>query len=260
MANPFIWYELMTTDRKAAEAFYGAVIGWQASAWQGKDGETPANPYTLMGPGEHRAAGAMDLPDHLKAAGVPPHWAGYVYVADVDATAEKAKGLGGAVHLPPTDIPGVGRFAVIADPQGVVFNIMTPASPEPPPAPPPGTMGLAGWHELVTTDQAGAFAFYSALFGWEKVRGHDMGPMGVYEILSIDGQERIGTFPKPPMIPRPFWLYYFTVADINAAADRTKAAGGEVLMGPHEVPGGSWILQGRDPQGAVFALVQPGRA
>jgi predicted enzyme related to lactoylglutathione lyase len=257
MANPFIWYELMTTDRKAAEAFYGAVVGWEGGEWQGKDGEMPAVPYSLMGPGHHRVAGAMDMPDHLKKAGVPPHWGGYVYAADVAATAERASALGGSVHVPPTDIPGVGRFAVIADPQGAVINVMTPGSPEAPPAPAPGTKGLCGWHELFTTDQAGAFSFYSALFGWEKVRGHDMGAMGVYDILSIDGQELIGTFPKPPMVPQPCWTFYFTVPDIGAAADRVKASGGEMLMGPHQVPGGSWILTGRDPQGAVFALLQP---
>lgn len=258
MAQPFIWYELMTTDREAAKAFYRHVVGWQASEWAGKPGgQQPAMPYTLLGDGQAMVAGMMDIPEHLRAANVPPHWAGYVHADDVDATVAKAASLGGSVHVQPMDIPDVGRFAVLADPTGAVFNVMKPASTEPPPRPAPGSEGLCGWHELMTTDQAAAGAFYRALFGWEKARGHDMGPMGVYEIWTINGQELIGTFPKPDQVPSSVWNYYFTVADIGAAADRVKQAGGEVLMGPHEVPGGSWILHARDPQGAHLSLLRP---
>jgi uncharacterized protein len=261
MADPFIWYELMTTDRAAVKAFYGSVVGWEACDWQGKEGGTaPAMPYTLLGHGQAMVAGMMDLPDHLRSAGVPPHWGGYVRTGDVDATAEKAVALGGSVRVPPTDIPDVGRFAVLADPQGAVFSIMKPSSTEPPPRPAADQPGQCNWHELFTTDQAAAGQFYGPLFGWEKARGHDMGAMGVYEIWTINGEEKIGTFPKPPQVPVPCWSFYFSVPDIGAAADRVKAAGGEVLMGPHEVPGGTWILSGRDPQGAHFSLMQPAKA
>jgi predicted enzyme related to lactoylglutathione lyase len=257
MANGFIWYELMTTDHRAAARFYGDVVGWQASEWQGQT-EKPAMPYLMVGRHGIMTGGIMDLPETAVQNGAPPHWGAYVMVADVDAAAEKARSLGGSVMVPPTDIPDIGRFAVIADPQGAVINVMTPKPMDnPPPRPPQGQVGQCGWHELFTSDQAGAAAFYGALFGWKKERGHDMGPMGVYEILSIDGQETVGTMTRPPQLPRSFWNYYFIVEDIHAAADRVAKAGGTVMMGPHEVPGGSWILQGRDPQGAAFALVKP---
>lgn len=258
MAHPFIWYELMTSDREAAKTFYATVVGWQACDWEGKEGgAAPVVPYTLFGHGQASVAGAMDIPAHLRAAGVPPHWDGYVHSDDVDAMAAKAVSLGGTVHLAPTDIPDIGRFAVLADPQSAVFNIMKPASAEPPPRPAPGSLGLCGWHELFTTDQAGAGAFYRELFAWEKDRSHDMGPMGVYEVWTVNGAEAIGTFPLQPDMPRPYWNFYFTVSDIGAAADRVRAAGGAVMMGPHEVPGGSWILAARDPQGAWFSLIKP---
>jgi predicted enzyme related to lactoylglutathione lyase len=83
----------------------------------------------------------------------------------------------------------------------------------------------------------------------------DMGAMGTYQIFSADGQMIGGMFTKPPAVPAPFWLYYFVVDAIDAAIERVKAGGGQILNGPMEVPGGDWIIQGRDPQGAMFALV-----
>lgn len=257
MAEPFIWYELLTSDHQAAAAFYGAAMGWDVAPWQTKAGGQ-AMPYLMFGKGGAMTGGIMDLPPPAVASGAPPHWGAYVMVPDTDEAARKAVALGGAVMVPPTDIPEVGRFAVITDPQGAFINIMTPLPMDPPPPrPPAGLPGQCGWHELFTTDQAGALAFYSAMFGWEKVRGHDMGPMGVYDILAIDGKETIGTMTKPPQIPRPHWNYYFIVDDIHAAAARTAAAGGTVVMGPMEVPGGSWVCQARDPQGAYFGAVKP---
>jgi hypothetical protein len=257
MANPFIWYELMTSDHKAAAAFYRAAMGWDISEFKAPGGEQDM-PYLMFGKGDAQTGGMMDLPETARKNGAPPHWGAYVMVPDTDAAAEKTKSLGGTVMVPPTDIPGVGRFAVITDPQGAFLNIMTPLPRDtPPPRPAEGQPGQVGWRELFTPDQKSAFAFYSAMFGWEKVRGHDMGPMGVYEILSIDGKDAIGTMTLPPQMPRPHWNYYFIVDDINAAAERTKAAGGEVVMGPHEVPGGSWIFQARDPQGAYFGALKP---
>jgi predicted enzyme related to lactoylglutathione lyase len=259
-SHPFIWYELMTTDPQAATRFYGEVVGWDAAPFTGAAGQPPATPYTILNAGGAPSAGIMEMPDMMRQSGAPPHWTGYVYVEDVEESVEKVNALGGRVYVQPTDIPGVGRFAVIADPQGATLNIMHPTSAERPPEPPPGTPGRCGWHELLTTDQAAAQAFYGDLFGWTKVRGHDMGPMGVYDIVAIEGHEAIGMFPKPEVMPRSAWNYYFVVADINAAAGRVAQAGGQVLMGPHEVPGGSWILQGQDPQGAIFALLQPASA
>ena len=164
---------------------------------------------------------------------------------------------GGASLRAADDIPGVGRFAVVADPQGAAFILFRPA-PEMDRQPrPPGTMGHAGWHELHAADWQGAFAFYAGQFGWTKDEAVDMGPMGTYQLFAAGNVAIGGMMTKAEAVPAPFWLFYFNVPDIDAAAARVAAGGGHVLHGPMEVPGGSRVIQCRDPQGATFALVQP---
>jgi uncharacterized protein len=159
------------------------------------------------------------------------------------------------VHVPPTDIPNIGRFAMVADPQGAVFNLFKPVSDMPPPPPDPATPGLVGWHELMAADGEKAFAFYADLFGWTKDEAIDMGAMGRYQLFAAGGAAIGGMMTKPADVPAPFWGYYFQVDAIGAALERLKAASGKVINGPMEVPGGSWIVQGVDPQGAMFSLV-----
>ena len=124
MASPFetngafSWMELMTTDPKAAERFYSQLLGWELEAnAMGHAG------YTVVKAGGQAIGGIMQMPKEVPA-GVPPHWGGYVTVADVDATVKKAQSLGGKVHVQPREIPKVGRFAVLADPQGAVFSVI----------------------------------------------------------------------------------------------------------------------------------------
>jgi uncharacterized protein len=216
----------------------------------------PGMAYTLFTVGETHVSGLMDLPEDARKRSAPPSWLGYVAVDDVDATAEHAKRLGGAVHVPPRDIPNVGRFSIIADPQGatlgLLFRSSNPGQDHPPEL---GSAGRAGWNELLATNWETAFAFYGELFGWRKAEAVPIGERGVYQLFSAGGLPIGGMFTKPPMVPVPFWLYYFNVSDIDAAAARVTASGGQILNGPMEVPGGSWIVQCRDPQGAMFALV-----
>jgi predicted enzyme related to lactoylglutathione lyase len=206
--------------------------------------------------GSTPVAGAMTLPQEACDAGGRPGWMGYVGVADADAAVRKLTGAGGKVHRPPADIPGIGRFAVVADPHGAAFALFQPHGGSQEPAS-PMTPGHVGWHELYAGDGAEAFAFYSGQFGWTKGDAMDMGPMGVYQLFQTGGLPIGGMMTKPPAIPQPYWGFYFTVPEINAAVDRVKAGGGQVLNGPMEVPGGAWIIQGLDPQGAAFALVAP---
>jgi predicted enzyme related to lactoylglutathione lyase len=161
---------------------------------------------------------------------------------------------GGAIHHEPENIPAIGRFAVVADPQGAVFCLFKPLNGMTPPAP-GATPGRVGWHELHTTDREGAFAFYADLFGWTKTEAMDMGAMGVYQLFAAGGAPIGGMMTKPPDVPVSFWNYYFQVDGIGAAMERLKAGGGRVTNGPMEVPGGNWIVQGLDPQGAMFSLV-----
>jgi uncharacterized protein len=249
----FVWYELMTSDAKAGEAFYRDVVGWGAQA-----AGVPGIDYTLLTAGSTPVAGLMSMPADACSAGARPGWFGYVGVEDVDAAARKVSELGGRVHRAPSDIPGVGRFAVVADPHGAIFSLFKgqPSQSREEEAA-PGTPGHAGWRELYAGDLQRAFDFYSKMFGWSKAESMDMGAMGIYQLFAHDGETIGGMMTKPAQVPAPSWSYYFNVESVGAAAEHVKRKGGEILMGPHQVPGGSWIIQGLDPQKATFALVSP---
>lgn len=248
----FIWYELITPDVAGAKRFYGDVVGWTFQDMPGSD-----MTYSVASANGDGLGGLTTIPPEAKAMGAPPSWSGYVCVDDCDATAEKIKARGGQVIRAPDDIPDIGRFAVVADPFGAVFEIMTPLPMDTPRAqiPARGAKGHASWRELYAGDLEKTFAFYSELFGWKKDEAHDMGPMGVYQLFANQDGVVGGMMKKPEGFPTPAWLYYFQVGDIDAAAGRVKAAGGQVMNGPMEVPGGDWVFQAQDPQGAVFALV-----
>ena len=246
----FTWYELMTKDAAAAADFYGAVVGWTSQQVGGGD-----MPYTVLQVGPQGVAGILTIPPEAQGPG--PVWIGYISVDNVDAYVEKVVAAGGSLHRPASDIPGILRFAVVADPQGAAFVLFTPFSDAPPPPALPDKPGYTAWRELMAADWEAAFGFYSGLFGWTKGAAHDMGPMGTYQLF-VDGGETVGgMMTKPAQLPQPFWNFYFRVDSIAAAVDRLKAAGGTVLMGPHQVPSNDWIVQGRDPQGAMFALISP---
>lgn len=249
----FVWYELMTDDPKAAEAFYAKVVGWSLV-----DSGHPDMRYTLARVGEHRVAGIMEIPAEVRQHGGKPGWIGYVAVADVDAKAEAVMRAGGTIHRPPADIPSIGRFAVVADPQGAKF-VLFRGDGTPPPAPAPGTAGHFGWHELYAHDWPSSFSFYETLFGWRKGESIDIGPMGVYQLFHarnapLDGMATGGMMNLPGP-PAPSWLYYVNVEEIDAATERLRQAGGAIMNGPMEVPGGMWVVQASDPQGAQFAIV-----
>jgi predicted enzyme related to lactoylglutathione lyase len=248
----FIWYELMIPDLEAAKRFYGQVVGWTA-----RDMPMGDAAYTVFEAAGVGVGGAMPLSDVHKAQGIPPNWTGYICVDDCDAAAENARALGGSVMRPPTDIPGIGRFAIINDPHGAVTAIMKPIPPsEARPRAQRGTVGHPGWHELYAGDAEAALRFYRALFGWTETGHYDMGPIGVYHLFgNADGQVG-GVMTKPAQIPTPCWCYYFEVGDVDEAAERVKRAGGAIVSGPMDVPDGSRVLQSKDPQGAPFALVK----
>lgn len=247
----FVWYELLTTDPEAAQDFYPTVVGWDTEPWEPPDG---GEPYVMWKTGERPIGGVMQLPDDAVEQGAVPHWLPYVGTPDVDSTVERAKELGSRVYVEPLDIPTVGRFAVLADPQGAVFAVYTPEMEAPAAGPP--QRGDISWHELVTTDWEAAFAFYHELFGWEKKDAMDMGEMGIYQMYGRrDGIPLGGMFNKSADMPGPAaWLIYAMVDDVNTATEQVKASGGQVLNGPMEVPGGDWVAQCMDPQGAAFAV------
>ncbi len=246
----FVWYDLMTTDIDAAASFYRAVIGWTSA-----DSGMIDHSYTLFSAGPVMVGGLMPLPGNLRARGVPPSWSGYVGVDDVDGYAVRVQAAGGTVHHEPENIPGVGRFAVVADPYGAAFFLFKGSSNKAPADAKAMTPGHIGWHELHAGDVEGAFAFYSSLFGWTKAEAHDMGPMGIYQTFATGGAAVGGIMTREAQAPVSYWLYYFAVDSVDAALSRVKNGHGQVLNGPESVPGGSWIAQCLDPQGAMFAVV-----
>lgn len=251
MTGKFVWYELMTTDPDAAEVFYREVIGWGS-----QDSSMTGFRYTLFTVDSVPVAGLMALTSDACAAGARPGWLGYVAVENVDAFVERAKAAHGTLHHGPADIPGVGRFAVLADPQGAAFALFQPATQESR-LPAQSAPGHVGWHELHAADWQKAFDFYSGLFGWKKNDAIDMGAMGTYQLFALEEPSLGGMFNKPAVEASPYWLFYINVPAIDAAAARVKDKGGKLINGPHQVPGGSWIIQCLDPQGAMFALVAP---
>jgi predicted enzyme related to lactoylglutathione lyase len=256
MPNPFVWYDLATTDTKGAEAFYHSVVGWSAHDSGLKD-----RPYILLSMGSAPVGGLMPIPEEAAARGVPPMWMAYIGVDDVDAYAARVTSAGGSIKRGPEDIPnGIGRFAVVADPQGAPF-VLFKGMGSPPADPLTGAdPGRVSWHELWANEFESEFAFYSSLFGWTKTATHDMGPMGIYQIFSTGDGDAGGMLNKPPQAgDYAYWLLYFNVPSADTAVERINQAGGKVLQGPHQVPGGSWIVQAIDPQGAVFAIAAPKR-
>jgi uncharacterized protein len=245
----FVWYELITTETEAAKSFYANVVGWHT-------GEVfmPDTTYTLFSVGDTPVSGLRKLPKDAINMGAKPHWIGYVGVDDVDATDDRIKQLGGVVHVPPTDIPNVGRFSIVADPQMATLGLLELRQTGQERHVASDTLGRAGWHELLAANWTEALAFYCEVFGWQKGEVN-VGALGTYQRFSVGGQTIGGMVTKPPKVSVPFWLYYFNIGDIDAAAKRVKTGGGQILYGPVEVPDGSWIVHCTDPQGAIFALV-----
>jgi uncharacterized protein len=243
----FVWYELITTDAAAAKSFYTEVVGWGT-----QDASTPDFAYTLLTAGSIPVAGVMELPEVARQRGATPRWAGYVGVKDIDVTADRIMHLGGAVYVPPTD-SNIGRVAIVGDPQTANFALVKGLKPGQRKPAEPGKAGYVGWHELLATDWKTALAFYGELFGWQK-SDFEVDTAEPYQPFSANGSTIGGMFNKSSLEPVPFWLYYFNVGDIDAAAERVQRAGGAIFADLRELPGGNWIVRCRDPQGGAFAL------
>ena len=246
-----LWYELMTSDLGAAESFYKTIVGWTTAPFDGSP-----MPYTMWMRGSVPIGGAMTMPAEMTTMSIPPHWMMYVGTPSLEETVAHVERLGGMAVSPVIDVPNVGRMRAMRDPQGAHFSLYQPVSDPHPEAAPQN--GDVSWHELMTTDAVAAKAFYRDLFVWQETSVMDMGPMGSYHMFGRGPLPMGGMMNMPAALASvpPHWLYYFQVPDINAAVERVKANGGQILNGPMEVPGGDWIVQAMDPQGAAFALHQ----
>jgi predicted enzyme related to lactoylglutathione lyase len=246
MHGQFVWYELTTPDVDAAIRFYPRFTGWGQQQFD----ET----YTMWTDGAVPVGGIFRLTDEMRAQGVPPNWMPYVEVSNVDDTATKASSLGGTVVAGPNDIPGIGRYAVVQDPQGATFGIYKSTAVS-------GAwdgkavVGRFSWHELMTSDYAKAFEFYQALFGWQKMGEMDMGGGAMYQLFGKGDAQFGGMFDRPVEMSgmHPFWLVYIHVKDVAKAVGIATKAGAFVQRPQMEIPGGTIAILG-DPQGAGFAL------
>lgn len=257
MADGFIWYELVTHDVDRALAFYRNVIGWD-----GRDAGMPGMHYVLFGKDGTDVGGMMTWAA-AGASGMPPEWMAHIYTAKLDEELKSVIADGGTVIKPAQDIPGVGRFAVVLDPQGAKYLLFEPGTSDVRPRLGQMQAGNVGWHELLTDDAEKALEYYSKHYGWQKDFGHDMGPMGTYQTfrtnqpLYTGGMMSIKTCPGMPEGLKPHWKFYFSVEDIEAVQKRVVDAGGTVTMPPMNVPGGSRVSQAMDDQGCAFAMMQP---
>jgi len=243
----FVWHELMTRDVPAAKTFYSKLTGWKTIPW-------PLDPgYTVCHADSGPVAGIMQIPADLPAE-FPPHWVQYIGTRDVDGIADAAVRAGGSLVKAPADMAGAGRYAVLKDPQGAAFAIIDPENARPEPEGPPA-LGNFSWHELATSDNEAAFAFYSGLFGWDAMTRMDMGPTGIYLVFGNDGVQRGGMYIKPADWPAPpNWMPYAHVPSVDASAANLESVGAKVLVEPMDVPGGSRISSLTDPSGAPFAI------
>lgn len=250
----FVWYQLHTPDSAAAAAFYGPVLGWTT-----QDASAPSQKYTLVCVNQTPIGGLLEKPVSGFADDGKARWMGYLGVHDAQLFSERVKYEGGVIHRPIEEIPGVGTFAAVADPQGAFFTLFQPpAGMTRPEQPPTSTPGMPAWHDLVSIDGQSAFQFYSDLFGWTK---HEaiMCSNAVYQIFAV-GAEPMGGMVTSTQPEQPAgWMFYFRVEETEAAAQRVKQNGGTVILGPMVVPGGEQVAHCLDPQGALFGIVGPGK-
>ncbi len=255
MTGRFVWYDLMTRDVKQAVSFYTEVIGWRTEIFAPGSASPSPSPYTMWVTQQGPIGGVVTLTPEQLARCAQPTWMGHVEVDDLDAAVAKVKATGGSVPVPPTPIPEVRRFAMIADPQGATLSLFQPQPPEQ--AMPPhdrSKHGEVSWNELYAADAFAVFPFYRDLLGWTLQDDVDMGPAGKYLIFGQRDEQYGGMMTKMPGTPAPVWTFYIRVDDLDATLTRAVAKGAAKLFDPMKVPDGSRVVQLRDPQGATFAL------
>jgi predicted enzyme related to lactoylglutathione lyase len=246
----FFWRDLMTTDQDAALKFYGDLFGWKLNRKFEMDGDEAY--YILENNGE-RFGGMTKLSPE---AGSHPYWVSYIRTPDVDATAARAKEIGGSIMFGPEDIPEVGRFAIIADQAGAGFSAMTDKMPEPVADGDDVKAGGVTWNELLTSDVEGSLKFYADLFGY-GIEKQEMSGMS-YSMLSVDRAGTptpiAGVFAKPEQMKVSAWMIYFKVDDIDAARKKIEELGGKNIGPVMEVPEVGRMSTAMDSTGGYFSI------
>jgi predicted enzyme related to lactoylglutathione lyase len=243
----FVWHDNMSKDPEASKRFYTELVGWTTRVMDmGEMGS-----YEMIHAGERGIGGFMKTDPKCEA---PASWSVYISVEDIDACCTRVGELGGKVHVPPTEIPEVGRFAVVEDPQGGFFCPYQSQNPEEPeecgesPA-----YGTFVWNELLTSDPEAAGKFYAGLFGWE-LESNEMGEMGMYHMFKRGEEYAGGMMKMPEGQPMPYWLPYIHVESVDDSTRKAAGLGARVLVEPTDIPGIGRFSVLLDPVGAVVAL------
>jgi predicted enzyme related to lactoylglutathione lyase len=251
----FSWPELSTTDQKSAVAFYRALFGWDVN-------EQPIGPndmYTMFQVNGREVGAGYTMRDDERKMEIPPHWNNYITVTNVDEATNRAKDLGAEILAPPFDVMDAGRMSVVRDPTGAVFQLWQAGRSIG--ARTLGEPGALCWTELMTSDPAQAETFYTSLLGWTPKHSAPGSPMP-YTEFTVAGDDRpsIGMLAKTPQMPKEmpsFWMPYFMVSDVDAAAGRARAFGGSIHVEPMDIPSTGRFAVLVDPQGAAFAVYKP---
>ena len=244
-----VWHDLLTNEVAKAKRFYTELLGWEyqiehASEFAWNSGEAD---YPLILANGEAHGGFVD-----PGQDIPSHWIAFVMVEDVDAVIVKAKKLGAMIDREPFDVPGVGRIAVIRDPQGAIICPYISTHGFPPP------IGTFLWDELITDDVESAKKFYGELFGW-KANDVDMGQMGTYTVFKRGGGTEVaGAMNRLPGVESPAtWLPYLATDDVDMSVKKAKKLGASVQMEGIDMPHVGRLAILVDPTGAAFGLFKP---
>ncbi len=244
----FVWYDLMTDNTDAAFAYYSGLFGWGSEAMDMGPGGT----YNILKNGENQFGGLAAK----QMAQAPNAWTAYIGVDQVDSSLAKIQQMGGNVIVPGTDIPNIGRFAVVTDPQGAAFAIWQNQHGDSSAEPKAKTAGDFEWAELGTTDVEGAKGFYGENFNWKLAHAMDMPDGSQYNMMALGEQPIAGIMPKPDMAPAAYWCHYVQVENVDDTLAKSSELGGNTLHGPVTIPGMVQFAILSDPTGAMFGVAK----
>lgn len=250
----FSWTELSTTDGEKAEKFYARLFGWAPTPQPLRSRIGQAIDYALLTLGGRNVGGLCPMSGGQRRQGAQPHWLSYVFVADVDATAGRAKELGASVLAGPLAVFDLGRLAILRDPQGALLGAWQPVrlgsgfqtQSEP---------GFACWFEHVSADISGAARFYGSLFDWSQPSPSKSGgerillEHGGFPVAGLSSSAQYGGG-----LPCQ-WLTFFQVSDCDATCQQLLSMKGTVVVPRDGTPEAEQYAVVRDPQGATFGLM-----
>jgi predicted enzyme related to lactoylglutathione lyase len=246
----WVWYELRSKDVEKSKAFYGELLGWQIEPQ-----EMNGMKFELI------KAGGKDIGIISATEGkAKSHWVPFVSVPDVDAAVKTIEEQKGKVVTPASDIPDIGRFAIVSDPNGVEFAVFKGAKGDEPDSPP--AAGLFVWNEYLSKNKkqhTAALAFYPAALGYttSQMAMGEGKKKAQYDMLSFNEAPRAGVEEAKPASLGGQWMPWVTVDDTDAVVANAKKLKGKVAVKPHDIPTVGRAAIVVDPTGAAVGVLKP---